>query len=183
MLGKYSADKNCFEAVGFLVNKKWWKRSFIWSPPRPPSAAAVVVHLKSIVVWEKPLVVWLICGRRPAGPAQPSHFLLSSGDLFSLPMIFFCFVLIFFPLGLWRPRTAVGALASVYTRDPLGVAVQSSINRAFWLLDWRFSHTHTSLYLPVSLCCLHSIRRGPKQLILDLFTRVRPSPGSALPNN
>ena len=39
----------------------------------------------------------------PAGrpsPAQPSHFLLSSGDLFSLPMIFFCFVLIFFPLGL-----------------------------------------------------------------------------------
>ena len=29
MLGKYSADKNCFEAVGFLVNKKWWKRSFI----------------------------------------------------------------------------------------------------------------------------------------------------------
>ena len=122
----------------------------------------------------------------PAGrpsPAQPSHFLLSSGDLFSLPMIFFCFVLIFFPLGLWRPRTAVGALASVYTRDPLDVAVQSSINRAFWLLDWRFSHTHTSLYLPVSLCCLHSIRRGPKQLILDLFTRVRPSPGSALPNN
>ena len=71
-LGKYSADKNCFEAVGFLVNKKWWKRSFIWSPPRPPSAAAVVVHLKSIVVWEKPLVVWIICGRRPAGPAQPS---------------------------------------------------------------------------------------------------------------